>query len=139
MQKRCRLRLAVKRLPSVCASNRQSIHRRFPTLREVSLLGDVPKQNLPASAPISNDGCRVGCYNVGMRFQFRLRDVLLFQVMFGIAIGAMAVYPHRYFVLPVGLTTFFFLIMGQRKVGLIYGGCFALAWVLVMVTRLVGA
>jgi len=77
----------------------------------------------------------VVCYNTAMRFQFRLRDVLLFQVMFGIAIGAMALYPHHFFILPVGLTTFFFLIVGQRKVALIYGGCFALAWALVVATR----
>lgn len=94
---------------------------------------------LPPSEPIANDIRRVACYNLGMRFQFRLRDVLLFQVMFGIAIGAMVIFSHRHFILPVGLTTFCFLIMGQRKVALVYGGCFALAWVLVVATRFFAA
>jgi hypothetical protein len=71
--------------------------------------------------------------------RFRLRDVFIVLTIFCIATAAMAALPHRHFILPVGVTTMCFLLIGQRKVALAFSCPFLVAWLLVSVAQLVAA
>ncbi len=67
--------------------------------------------------------------------RFTMRELFVYFTGFCIATAAIAALPVQYLLLPVGLNTAMFLLIGQRKTGLMFGSWFLGAWLIAVVAR----
>jgi hypothetical protein len=69
------------------------------------------------------------------KFRFTIREVLIYLTGFCIATAAIAALPGQQFILPVGLMTATFLLIGQRKAGFAFCSWFVGAWLIAAAGR----